>query len=210
MTSIEGTIPTEIGRLSNLGRRFLLQVQWLSCRISLILSLFRQNAILLAICSCWTTPSLYTERCRPRLVIVSNLVRFQLKWMNELLYDTISPVLCSESLIMDASRVGGNIPTELGELTSVVDLWMRNSGFTGTIPESFQNLNNLNSLVLHGNSLTGTLPEWLGTLEKLRLLELFWNNFEGSIPESLCRATLRLYYDCHQPCDCCGLCGPVS
>jgi len=57
---------------------------------------------------------------------------------------------------------------------------------TGSIPPEIGELSNLNSLYLRQNNLTGLIPLEIGELTKLTLLNLNNNQLSGEIPESIC------------------------
>ena len=76
----------------------------------------------------------------------------------------------------------GELPPELGNLTSLVLLILHNNHLTGELPSELGNLSNLFALALGVNSLSGKLPPELGSLTKLRDLSLPANQFEGEIP----------------------------
>ena len=111
--------------------------------------------------------------------------------------------------LQDNQQLTGSIPSELGNLSNLVTLWLSNNQLSGAIPVELGNLSNLRylrlyynqlsgtipvelcnllslqDLVLFSNQLSGSLPIELGNLSNLRSLRLSYNQFNGSIPASL-------------------------
>uniref|UniRef100_A0A0D3G586 non-specific serine/threonine protein kinase n=1 Tax=Oryza barthii TaxID=65489 RepID=A0A0D3G586_9ORYZ len=81
--------------------------------------------------------------------------------------------------------VVGQIPTELQNLTHLVDLALAMNPLSGPLPKELGNLTNLVSLGISLDNFTGGLPEELGNLTKLRQLRKSDNGFIGKIPEYL-------------------------
>mmetsp|Transcript_3889 Transcript_3889/g.8931 ORF Transcript_3889/g.8931 Transcript_3889/m.8931 type:complete len:115 (+) Transcript_3889:1451-1795(+) len=54
--------------------------------------------------------------------------------------------------------LGGEIPTEIGELTWLTDLYLYNNYFYGTIPAQIVNIVDLRELHIYGNCLTQEIP----------------------------------------------------
>ena len=80
----------------------------------------------------------------------------------------------------------GSIPAELGELSNLTRLDLSdNPGFTGSIPAELGELSNLEWLNLSDNRLTGSIPAELGELSNLISLDLRGNRLTGSIPAEL-------------------------
>ncbi len=89
-------------------------------------------------------------------------------------------------LDLNANRLTGEIPVELGNLTSLTILRLgSNSGLTGEIPVEVGNLTNLTELILWFSDLTGEIPAELGNLTNLTLLNLWNNGLTGEIPVEL-------------------------
>ena len=89
------------------------------------------------------------------------------------------------------NRLSGTIPVEIGNLTSLSELFLGFSqlsvflGFnqlSGTIPVEIGNLTSLTALFLGGNQLSGTIPVEIGNLTSLRSLTLGGNQLSGTIP----------------------------
>ena len=89
------------------------------------------------------------------------------------------------SLNLGSNQLTGTIPAELGNLSSLRSLDLYDNQLTGTIPSELGNLSNLRSLDLSGNQLTGTIPSELGNLSSLRSLYLGGNQLTGTIPTEL-------------------------
>ena len=95
-------------------------------------------------------------------------------------------------LLLAENGLNGEIPPELGDLTSleVLDLGegvfdvVRNS-LSGEIPPELGNLANLKLLDLSWNDLNGEIPAELGNLANLKSLDLSDNDLNGCIPNSL-------------------------
>ena len=79
----------------------------------------------------------------------------------------------------------GEIPAELGNLTSLEYLELAYNQLTGSIPTELGKLANLKKLYLSWNGLTGSIPTELGKLANLKKLHLSWNGLTGSIPPEL-------------------------
>ena len=88
-------------------------------------------------------------------------------------------------LSLNSNSLTGTIPPELGNLTNLYYLSLNDNSLTGTIPPELGNLTNLNYLHLNENSLTGTIPPELGNLTNLQFLEFHGNSLTGTIPPPL-------------------------
>jgi len=94
-----------------------------------------------------------------------------------------------------SNQLTGAIPPELGNLASLNTLHLSNNQLTGTLPPELENLASLTALYLYGNQLTGTIPAWLGNLTNLTTLYLSANQFTGTIPSEIGNLTnLRTLY----------------
>lgn len=77
----------------------------------------------------------------------------------------------------------GELPSELGEMTSLVELYLLKNKLEGPIPESIGNLSDLEILVMSDNQFTGTLSsDVFNRLAELRVLSLEKNQLQGQIP----------------------------
>ena len=90
-----------------------------------------------------------------------------------------------ESLRLDNNALTGPIPTELGSLTALRYLFLGRNELTGPVPTELGNLSNLESLYLWDNALTGPIPTELGSLTALRYLFLGGNELTGPVPTEL-------------------------
>ena len=90
-----------------------------------------------------------------------------------------------QGMYLNQNRLSGTIPAELGSLTNLESLYLYENELSGTIPAELGNLTNLQWLNLWNNDLSGPIPAELGNLTNLRELELRQNRLSGTIPEEL-------------------------
>lgn len=76
----------------------------------------------------------------------------------------------------------GTIPTELGNMTSMLHLGLVTCALTGQIPTSVSGLTNLQSITIANNQLSGSFPIFLAEHVSLVNIQLFGNNMVGSLP----------------------------
>ncbi|XP_049394847.1 receptor kinase-like protein Xa21 [Solanum stenotomum] len=104
----------------------------------------------------------------------------------------------SKSLVnfcADACKIKGQIPNEVGNLSSILDLDLSNNNLIGSIPTSTRYLRNLQRLYLNNNKLTGFIGDNLCKLQHLGDIYLAQNQLSGSLPNCLGNVTsLRLIY----------------
>ncbi len=89
------------------------------------------------------------------------------------------------TLDLRSNSLSGGIPTEIGSLSLLQKLDLRNNSLSGSIPTSIDGMSSLRSLYLVGNNLDGNIPTQLGGLSNLRTLSLRRNRLVGSIPSEI-------------------------
>ena len=85
-------------------------------------------------------------------------------------------------LYLQSNHLTGSIPLEIGNLTDLTHLWLSDNLITDSIPPEIGNLINLTWLDLTLNELTGSIPPEIGNLTNLEWLYLSTNQLTGSIP----------------------------
>ena len=86
---------------------------------------------------------------------------------------------------LSGNRLSGEIPSELGGLSNLEELYLNDNQLSGEIPSDLGNLSNLTVLDLPGNEFTGEIPPELGGLSSLTVLSLARNELSGEIPSEL-------------------------
>ncbi|MFD0797578.1 T9SS type A sorting domain-containing protein [Maribacter chungangensis] len=83
------------------------------------------------------------------------------------------------------NNISGNIPVEIGNLTNLLTLNLGDNSISGSIPIQIGNLMELRQLILNSNNLTGGIPVEIGDLDKLEFLHLGRNGLSGTIPTAI-------------------------
>ncbi|KAK3424382.1 hypothetical protein EUGRSUZ_F01162, partial [Eucalyptus grandis] len=93
-----------------------------------------------------------------------------------------------KELYLSFNNLGGTIPSSLGNLTKMIHLTLERNNFHGQIPSHLSNYRSLILLDLSDNNrnyLTGILPTEVGNLRALTMLDISDNLLVGEIPSSL-------------------------
>ncbi|KAL4272187.1 hypothetical protein GQ457_13G003150 [Hibiscus cannabinus] len=86
---------------------------------------------------------------------------------------------------LDENELTGMIPATIGGLKELQSLSLSDNKLEGPIPSELCHLNKLSFLILTNNKLSGTIPTCLGNVVSLRQLLLGSNMFSSSIPSTL-------------------------
>ena len=178
--NLRGSIPPELGNLSNLTDLSLSGNQLSGAippelgNLSNLTDLSLDNTQL-------------SGSIPPELGNLSNLTHLWL-FFNQL-SGSIPPELGNLSNLTDL-RLGGNqlsgsIPSQLGNLSNLTDLHLPVNQLSGSIPPELGNLSNLTHLRLDNTQLSGSIPPELGNLSNLEDLWLIHTQLSGSIPSQL-------------------------
>jgi Leucine-rich repeat (LRR) protein len=87
-----------------------------------------------------------------------------------------------ERFLAYANQLTGSIPTEVGKLTSLVDLSLEECAFFGAIPSELGHLRDLEQLWLYDNDLSSSIPSELGLLKAAKIIALDVNQLTGTVP----------------------------
>ncbi|KAM4076050.1 hypothetical protein ACJW30_12G035300 [Castanea mollissima] len=86
-------------------------------------------------------------------------------------------------LDLSFNKLTGEIPTELGQLSSIHALNLSYNQLTSSIPKTFSELTQLESLDLSHNNLSGEIPTALIDLTFLAVFNVAHNNLSGKLPD---------------------------
>lgn len=106
---------------------------------------------------------------------------------------SISQNGCVNKLELDFDELSGSIPTEIGDLTEIEVLVIREN-LVGEIPASIGQLSELKILDLSNNNLSGNIPETFKNLKKLEKVYLYNNNLSGEIPQEIETAWSKIWF----------------
>ncbi len=153
---LNGAIPAELGRLSNL--------QWLFLHgNSLIGPLPAELGSLTSLIRLYLTSNNLSGPIPAELGSLSSL-----QW-----------------LLLDGNQLSGPIPAELGSLSNLRTLVLSDNSLGGEIPMKLGSLSNLQWMYFSSNRLIGEIPVQLGQLLSLEALDLKENRLSGAIPAEL-------------------------
>ncbi len=178
--NLKGTIPSELGNLSNLKELWLFynslsgNIPKELGNLSQLQELHLHNNKLSGIIPAELGNLTQLEYLELRANELEGSIPSQLGNLGNLEY-----------LFLDGNRLTGNIPAPLGNLGHLKEFSLNGNFLSGTIPASLGNLENVVELYLSSNKLSGTIPAELGNLAKLELLDLSTNSLSGSIPSQL-------------------------
>ena len=86
-------------------------------------------------------------------------------------------------LDLSCNNLTGEIPHELGTLSSILALNLSHNQLKGSIPKSFSKLSQIESLDLSYNKLSGEIPPELIGLNFLEVFNVAHNNISGRVPD---------------------------
>ncbi|CAI9103742.1 OLC1v1002281C1 [Oldenlandia corymbosa var. corymbosa] len=81
-------------------------------------------------------------------------------------------------------KLTGSIPSNVGNCTSLEEIYLNTNNFVGSIPESIENLEHLVYFDVSDNTLEGNLPFLSGNCKEMDTLALSDNQLDGSIPSA--------------------------
>lgn len=94
---------------------------------------------------------------------------------------------------LSGKNVQGEIPSELGNMDELTELWLDGNSLTGPIPD-MSNLIKLKIMHLENNKLRGNIPSSMGSLPSLRELYIQNNSLSGEIPPGLLSGNITINY----------------
>ncbi|KAK6797305.1 hypothetical protein RDI58_005007 [Solanum bulbocastanum] len=87
------------------------------------------------------------------------------------------------NISVTVNRLSGEIPKELGNISSLLYLNLEANQFSGSVPSELGKLIYLQTLILSSNELVGKLPTSFSKLVNLTDFRINDNNFSGQIPD---------------------------
>jgi Leucine-rich repeat (LRR) protein len=142
--SISGTLPTELGLLTNLKSLIVTQNFRFTGRIPTELG------------NCKSLELLHVDSNNIKGAIPTELGK-------------LSKI---QNIRLAQNEFSGSIPTQLGRCTSLTTLDLNNNGFNSIIPSQIGQLSNLKLLWLQSTNLSGSMPNEICQLRQLKLKEL--------------------------------------
>ncbi|CAL8147439.1 unnamed protein product [Prunus armeniaca] len=88
-------------------------------------------------------------------------------------------------LSLESNQFSGVLPIELGNLINLQTLMLSSNQLTGNLPETFSGIRTLTDFRINDNNFNGTLPDWVQNWKQLRRLEMHSSGLEGPIPSNI-------------------------
>ncbi|PHT66868.1 hypothetical protein T459_31293 [Capsicum annuum] len=156
MNNLSGTIPPEIGNLTNLV--------CLDLHINQIYG---------------TIPSQIGSLVKLQILRIFN------NHLNGSIPGEIGQLRCLTKLSLGTNFLNGSIPASLGNLNNLSYLYLYENSLSGSIPREMGNLTYAKAFYAFSNELSGPIPAEIGKMKSLQNLSLYTNNLSGPIPSEL-------------------------
>ncbi|TMW92824.1 hypothetical protein EJD97_012526 [Solanum chilense] len=88
-------------------------------------------------------------------------------------------------LNLEANQFSGSIPSELGKLIYLQTLFLSSNQFVGKLPTSFSKLVNLTDFRINDNNFSGQIPDFIQNWKQLTKLEMHASGLQGPIPTNI-------------------------
>jgi len=98
-------------------------------------------------------------------------------------------------LYLSSNSMYGTIPTEIGQLVGLKSLWLTGNSMVGQLPSEVGRLTGLNEFIIRNGVAFGALPSQLGMLTAVTWLDLSFNRFTGALPTELGLLTAATSFD---------------
>lgn len=85
-------------------------------------------------------------------------------------------------LYLSGNLLSGKVPFSIGQCVLLQSLKLDRNSLDGGIPDSFRNLKGIEEMDLSQNQLSGPIPSFFGLYTSLRYLNLSFNDFSGPVP----------------------------
>ncbi|XP_030969700.1 receptor-like protein 56 [Quercus lobata] len=108
-------------------------------------------------------------------------IEFLTKYKSNLYQGLILDMM--STLDLSFNKLIGEIPPELGRLSSIFALNLSHNQLNGSTPKTFSNLTQLESLDLSHNNLSEEIPSALTDLTFLAAFTVAYNNLSGKVPD---------------------------
>ncbi|XP_074368207.1 putative leucine-rich repeat receptor-like serine/threonine-protein kinase At3g14840 isoform X2 [Apium graveolens] len=84
---------------------------------------------------------------------------------------------------LDANRMSGNIPPQLGDLPAISAISLSSNNFTGPLPDTLAKLTSLTDFRISDNNFSGKIPSYIQTWTNLKRLDIQASGLDGPIPD---------------------------
>ncbi|CAB9498121.1 Leucine rich repeat N-terminal domain [Seminavis robusta] len=179
-TAMHGSIPTEIGTLTNLVD--------LSLAFEQLTGVIPTEIGKLTLLKYLSSHRTQLQGPLPsEMGLLSNMLAINLG--SNQMTSTIPTHLFSLQKLMALffyeAQMSGTIPTEIGLLTDMVHLYIGRNKFEGTLPSELGLLASLEVLTINNVNITSTIPTTLGQLSRLFGLSCLGTGLTGTIPSEI-------------------------
>ncbi|MGB3196657.1 MAG: leucine-rich repeat domain-containing protein [Saprospiraceae bacterium] len=175
---IAGTIPSEIGNLSNLRSLFLFGNNFTGAIPSSLGNLTLLEDLLLNDNSFTETiPDIFVDLRELKIISLTN------NFFTGNIPSSIGFAFNLVSLDLGTNSLSGSIPSEFGNLYNLTVLNLSNNALSGSIPQELADLTNLQEIYLYSNNLSGTWHPFFSAWNKLKHVWIQDNKFEGTVPD---------------------------
>mmetsp|Transcript_1558 Transcript_1558/g.2787 ORF Transcript_1558/g.2787 Transcript_1558/m.2787 type:complete len:787 (-) Transcript_1558:300-2660(-) len=179
--NLKGTIPREIGVLTDLGL-IRLELNFLTGPLPTELGLL-DNLYGLEVQYNELSGIIPDEIYDLTLMTIINVAKN--KNIGGTISSRIGQLMFLTAFYTSGNIIKGSIPSQIGNLLDLERVWMFDNKLTGTIPTEIGNLVNLIEFNIGFNSFIGSIPTFVGQLENLETLRLDSNKLDGSLPVEL-------------------------